>query len=203
MKQRLSRIAGFSALLLSALSVAGLLAAGTVFAGSNPGPPRPKPPVNNAKAGAVLKNGSGRAVGAVALTRVGAKVLVTVSVHGLTPGFHGFHVHTVGNCTAPAFTSAGAHFNPKGVSHAQHAADLPPLLVNGDGTGEARIKTDRFAIADLRDADGSAFIVHANADNLANIPTRYHSHTEDKLGPDSATLATGDAGDRTACGVVR
>jgi Cu-Zn family superoxide dismutase len=201
MKHRLSRTAGLAALLLSALAVAGLLAAGTVFAGSRPGPPNP--PGNKAKAGTVLKTGAGRVVGTATLTRVAGKVLVSVSVRSLAAGFHGFHVHTVGSCVAPAFTSAGAHFNPRGVGHGQHAADLPALLVNADGTGEARFKTDRFAIADLFDADGSALIVHANADNLAHIPTRYHSHTEDKLGPDSATLATGDAGDRAACGVLR
>jgi Cu-Zn family superoxide dismutase len=201
MKHRLIRPAGFAALLISALAVAGLLAAGTVFAGSGPGPP--KPPGGKNAAAALLRTGAGRVVGTATLTRSGGKVLVNVSVRGLSAGFHGFHVHTIGSCVAPAFTSAGAHFNPKGVGHGQHAADFPPLLVATDGTGQARFKTDRFAVAQLFDGDGSAVIVHANADNLANIPTRYHSHTEDKLGPDSATLATGDAGDRAACGVVR
>ena len=53
------------------------------------------------------------------------------------------------------------------------------------------------------DADGSAIMVHALPDNLANIPTRYQSATEGVLGPDSATLATGDAGGRVAGGVVQ
>jgi superoxide dismutase, Cu-Zn family len=56
--------------------------------------------------------------------------------------------------------------------------------------------TDRFSIADLRDADGSAVMVHSGADNFANIPARYG-------GPDQETLSTGDAGSRLACGVVR
>ena len=201
MTHRLSRAVGFAALLLSALAVAALLAAGTVFAGSRPGPPGP--PGQKGKVAAALRTGSGSPAGTAVLARVGAKVLVTVSVRGLTPGFHGFHVHTIGSCVAPAFTSAGGHFNPHGVGHGQHAGDFPPLLVNSDGRAQATFRTDRFALADLLDADGSALIVHANADNLANIPTRYHSHTEDKLGPDTATLATGDAGDRTACGVLR
>jgi superoxide dismutase, Cu-Zn family len=199
MTQRLSRVAGFAALLLSALVV--LVAAGAVFAGRNPGPPTP--PGARGKSVTVLRTGSGNVAGTVSLARMGGKVLVTVSVRGLTAGFHGFHVHTIGSCVAPAFTSAGGHFNPRSVGHGQHAGDFPPLLVNADGTGQATFRTDRFALADLFDSDGSALIVHANADNLANIPTRYHSHTEDKLGPDSATLATGDAGDRAACGVVR
>jgi Cu-Zn family superoxide dismutase len=203
MKHRLSRPAGLVALSLSALSVGALLAAGTVLAGErSPGPPNP-PGAAKVRAGTVLRTGAAKVVGTATLTRVGGKVLVTVAVRGLAPGFHGFHIHAVGSCVAPAFTSAGAHFNPKGVAHGQHAADLPPLLVNADGTGEARFKTDRFAIADLFDADGSAVIVHANSDNFANVPTRYHSHPEDKLGPDNATLATGDSGDRTACGVLR
>jgi superoxide dismutase, Cu-Zn family len=45
--------------------------------------------------------------------------------------------------------------------------------------------------------------VHAGRDNFANIPERYHSHEEDVFGPDSDTLATGDAGSRAACGVVQ
>jgi Cu-Zn family superoxide dismutase len=44
-------------------------------------------------------------------------------------------------------------------------------------------------------------MVHANRDNYANIPDRYHSHATDTFGPDPDTLATGDAGARAACGV--
>ena len=76
------------------------------------------------------------------------------------------------------------------------------LLVLDDGTAEAQFATDNFTIAELFDADGSAIIVHAAPDNFANIPTRYQSTTEGVFGPDSATLGTGDAGARVACGVV-
>jgi Cu-Zn family superoxide dismutase len=73
-----------------------------------------------------------------------------------------------------------------------------------DGEAWLRFQTDAFEIEDLFDADGSAIIVHADRDNFAHIPTRYHSHTpENTFGPDSASLATGDAGARIACGVVR
>jgi Cu-Zn family superoxide dismutase len=79
---------------------------------------------------------------------------------------------------------------------------MPSLLVLADGTAQAQFASDRFAIDELFDADGSAIIVHAASDNFANIPTRYQSTTEGVFGPDSATLATGDAGARVACGVV-
>jgi superoxide dismutase, Cu-Zn family len=152
---------------------------------------------------AQLRDQAGQVVGVVKLMQEEeGKVLVRAVTHDLTPGFHGFHVHAVGECVPP-FTSAGGHYNPGGTAHGAHAGDLPSLLVGADGTGELRFKTDRFSVAALLDADGSAIIVHANPDNFAHIPSRYYSHTEGTFGPDSVTLATGDAGARVACGVVR
>jgi len=55
-------------------------------------------------------------VGFVKLTKQGDKVIVRGETTGLTAGFHGFHVHAVGQCVAP-FTSAGGHYNPGGASH--------------------------------------------------------------------------------------
>jgi superoxide dismutase, Cu-Zn family len=151
----------------------------------------------------LLRDQAGQPVGVVKLTQERkGKVLVRAAVHDLPAGFHGFHVHAVGECVPP-FTSAGGHYNPAGESHGEHAGDMPVLLVNGDGTAQLRFTTDRFGVEDLFDADRSAIIVHAAADNYANIPERYHSHSEDVFGPDSATLAAGDAGGRLACGVVR
>jgi Cu-Zn family superoxide dismutase len=105
-------------------------------------------------------------------------------------------VHATGTCVAP-FTTAGGHFNPNAGTHGNHAGDLPVLFVDADGEAEARFTNDQFAIGDLFDADGSAFILHAGRDNYANIPTdRYDPD------PDATTLATGDAGARSACGVI-
>jgi superoxide dismutase, Cu-Zn family len=152
---------------------------------------------------ALLRDQAGEPVGVVKLTQEPqGKVLVRAVLHDLPAGFHGFHVHAVGECVPP-FTSAGGHYNPMGAVHGDHAGDMPLLMVNEDGTAQLRFTTDRFSVEELFGVDGSAIIVHAAPDNYANIPDRYHSHTEDVLGPDSATLATGDAGGRLACGVVR
>jgi Cu-Zn family superoxide dismutase len=160
---------------------------------------------------AVLRNAEGARVGRVLLFSYGGQTRVTVQAHEATGGFHGFHVHAVGICdpstTDPAgnpapFLSAGGHFNPFGVGHGSHAGDMPPLLVGGGGDASATFVTDRYTLTDLLDADGSAIIVHAGADNLANIPTRYQSSASSTPGPDAMTLATGDAGGRFACGVV-
>ncbi len=160
-------------------------------------------------ASAVLHDVDGAPVGTVTWTQGDRLVTVDVSVAGLPAGFHGFHVHSVGECVAP-FTSAGGHLNPDQVGHPGHAADMPVLLVNADGTGTASFVTDRYAVADLV---GVAVIVHANPDNYANIPERYEAPGSSAspaasaepvmiAGPDAATLNTGDAGPRIACGVI-
>jgi len=146
---------------------------------------------------ATLKTAANVVVGTVKLEQDGDVVKIKVQVDGsVTPGFHGFHVHTSGVCAAP-FTSAGGHYNPAGAVHSDHAGDLPSLYIDADGQAEARFATDRFELNDLLAGDGSAFILHAGRDNFANIPTdRYEPD------PDTTTLATGDAGSRFACGVI-
>jgi superoxide dismutase, Cu-Zn family len=161
-----------------------------------------------------LKDADGNFVGVVRFRYEGDEVEVEADVKNITvnPGeFHGFHVHTTGKCdpesvdpaTGSPFFSAGGHYNPSGEPHGDHAGDFPVLLVQADGHAEEAFDTDRFRLRELLEGDGSAVIVHADRDNYAHIPDRYHSHTEDVFGPDSATRATGDAGDRFACGVVR
>jgi Cu-Zn family superoxide dismutase len=153
------------------------------------------------RAVAALNDANGQKVGVAVFKERHGGVEVSAEVWRVAPGFHGFHVHTTGECVPP-FTSAGGHYNPGSVPHGDHAGDMPSLLVNQDGTAELEFETDRFTLRDLFDADGSAVMVHAGRDNFANVPTRYHSHTYDTFGPDTDTLATGDAGARAACGVV-
>jgi superoxide dismutase, Cu-Zn family len=169
---------------------------------------------------ASMKDATGASLGTVTFKKADdGKIVVLARVQGLTPGFHGYHVHTAGVCDPAAtdstgatvpFFSAGGHFNPVTENtHGNHAGDMPPLLVAQDGTAVLRFKTDRFLLRDLTDSDGSAVVMHAAADNLAHIPAttttggeRYHSHVDNIFGPDTATKATGDAGARFGCGVV-
>jgi len=152
---------------------------------------------------AEVKNAAGDILGEVTFTEIaGNKIEIAAELSGLEPGFHGFHVHAVGQCdasTESAFTSAGGHLNfgEDAATHGKHQGDLPSLLVMADGTAQLILVTDRFALIDLLDADGSAVIVHAAADNFGNIPVdRYDPD------PDEATLNTGDAGGRVGCGLV-
>lgn len=128
------------------------------------------------------------------------KVLVTVQLQSatLTPGFHGMHLHMIGSCGDTGegpFTAAGEHI-PMEPLHPNHVGDFPSALVNADGTSFMSFETDRFTMADLLDADGTAILLHANPDNHSNIPERYGV-------PDQETLMTGDSGPRLACGVIQ
>lgn len=163
---------------------------------------------------AVLVGRDGTPVGrAVMAPRRGGALEVRYRVRGLPPGdYKATHLHEVGTCdrgfrtpdgTPAPFESAGGHWNPSGAAHSSHPGDFPPLLVSNGGTAEASFVTDRFRAGQLLDANGSAVIVHTGRDNQGNVPARYRSEPADANGPDATTLATGDAGERLACGVVR
>jgi Cu-Zn family superoxide dismutase len=157
-----------------------------------------KPPARTV-ADVTLRDAAGTKVGTVSVaTTSWSSTDIRARVRGMRPGFHGFHIHAVGACEAPDFMSAKGHLKAEGQSHGAHSGDMPPLLVKGNGTATLRVTTDRFTLADLRDADGSAVMIHAGPDNFANIPPRYAPG-----GPDQETLDTGDSGARVACGVIR
>src|SRR5437899_6434246 len=135
---------------------------------------------------AVLKDAQGKVVGAATLNEVSGGVKIVVQVSGMKPGEHGFHIHAVGKCEPPAFTSAGAHFNPYGKKHGHknpegaHVGDLPNLTVGADGTGSIDATAAGLG---LKDVVGLALVIHADPD-------------------DEKTDPAGNSGARIACGVV-
>lgn len=157
----------------------------------------------------VLHDADGNEIGTARFIDRNGRTRVTITVHGLTPGYHGLHVHAIGRCepdspspTDPTvigdFLSAGGHFALDPASHhGAHTGDLPSLYVDQDGLGSLGLRTDAFTTGKLLDGDGSAVMIHAGRDNFANIPTRYAPE-----GPDADTLKTGDAGTRIACGAI-
>lgn len=166
--------------------------------------------VGEAELTATLEDAAGREIGVVGMDPgpEGTVVSVVLTDSGLEPGFHGLHVHAVGECevdsqspsdpsTTGDFLSAGAHIGADASDHPSHAGDLPPLLVTSTGGATLQVVTEGFTVDDVTDADGSAVVVHEGADDLANIPERYAPE-----GPDEETLSGGDSGARAACGVL-
>lgn len=145
-------------------------------------------------ASAALKTADGKDAGTVKLAQVPGGVLLTLSVKGLPPGEHAFHVHAVGKCEPP-FTTAGGHFNPDSKKHGimaaggHHAGDMPNLHIPSDGALTVEVMNDSITLDkgkpnSVFDADGSAIVIHASKDDYKSDPA-------------------GDAGARIACGVVQ
>ena len=115
---------------------------------------------------------------------------IAVDLTGLPAGEHGIHVHATGQCDAPAFTTAGGHFNPDSMQHGfenpqgPHHGDLRNVTVGDDGTAQQELTAPAgTTLAALLDADGAALVVHATADDYRTDPS-------------------GNSGDRIACGVI-
>jgi Cu-Zn family superoxide dismutase len=148
-----------------------------------------------ARAEAVMYNSSGAAVGTAQLWQdANGTVNVEISSLTLPAGTHGIHFHDVGKCEGPAFTTASGHYNPMGMEHGlqnpkgPHAGDNPNIVIPAGGVGNVSFSTDRVSLTPgtrtLLDADGTALVVHASAD-------------------DQVTGPSGNSGARIACGVVR
>ena len=138
---------------------------------------------------ALLKDTEGADKGRVTINPAGVgKLRLTFDAMSMPSGVHAFHVHTTGRCDAPAFTTAGGHWNPAMKQHGRdnpmgaHAGDMPNLTIGPDGRGRLTAEIDGD-LAGLLDADGAAVIVHAAPDDFRTDPT-------------------GNAGARIACGVV-
>ncbi len=141
-----------------------------------------------------LKDAQGKSVGTATLSEAPGGVHVVLQAKGLPPGQHGFHIHAVGKCNPPDFTSAGPHLNPYGKKHGHknpegfHAGDLPNLTIGADATGSVDATAPGVT---LKDGTGSVFhpggttlIVHADPD-------------------DEKTDPAGNSGARVACGVIQ
>jgi Cu-Zn family superoxide dismutase len=142
---------------------------------------------------APLKDAGGKDVGTVDLVQTPHGVLLKLSLKGIPAGEHAFHVHAVGKCEPP-FTTAGGHFTPGSKKHGKEATegapagDMPNLHL--PASGELVIEVANPAISLVKgqpnsvvDADGSALVIHAKADDYKSDPA-------------------GNAGDRIACGVI-
>jgi Cu-Zn family superoxide dismutase len=130
--------------------------------------------------------------GTVRLEEVPEGLKVSVSVKGVPPGKHGFHIHENGAC-ADEGKAAGGHFNPDQVSHGllmkdgfshAHAGDFGNIEVGADGTGALETTLTGLSLS-------------AGGHNVAGKSVILHEKEDDFSQP------TGNAGGRIGCGVIQ
>jgi len=136
-----------------------------------------------------LVNAAGQSIGTVRMWESPGAVTFRIEAAGLPMGIHGVHVHAVGRCDPPGFTTAGPHWNPTNRQHGlenpagPHAGDMPNVTVPASGVLGQTVTLPGASFASLIDPDGSALILHADRDDLRTDPS-------------------GNSGARIACAVV-
>jgi len=140
-----------------------------------------------------VRSASGASHGTLVLESRREGIRVRGTLAGLPAGAHGIHFHQIARCDPPDFTTAGPHFNPTGSLHGlqnplgPHAGDLPNVTVGSTGRADVDLVSTRVSAdaqpGGLFDADGTALVIHAAAD-------------------DQRTDPAGNSGARIACGVV-
>lgn len=142
-----------------------------------------------------IKDGKGQNVGQAKFAATEGGVQISVTVSNLSPGVHAIHIHNVGKCEAPGFTTAGGHFNPANKQHGlenpegHHAGDMPNLTVGANGKGTFKTTIQDVTLAgdgatSLFHAGGTSVVVHEKADDMKTDPA-------------------GNSGVRIACGVIQ
>ena len=129
-----------------------------------------------------------KSAGVVLISETPYGLLFVPRLHSLTPGLHGFHIHTEASCAKEGM-SAGGHLDPKktgkhlGPYQQGHLGDLPVLYVKQDGTASTPVLAPR--LHQLSEINHRALIIHQGGDNYADEP--------EKLG---------GGGNRIACSIL-
>ena len=137
-----------------------------------------------------LINSAGQTIGSVRAWQTAGGVSFRIAATGLPHGLHGIHIHAVGRCDTPDFSSAGPHWNPTGKKHGMnnpagpHAGDIPNVEVAANGVLGTTVTVPGASLASLLDADGAALVIHASADDYMTDPS-------------------GNSGARIACAVIK
>lgn len=141
---------------------------------------------------ALLRNASGLQVGQASARQVGDSIRISINANRMRAGSYGAHIHAVGRCDAPDFTSAGAHWNPTGEQHGRsnpqgmHKGDLPNFMVDASGRGTLEINITGASLMGgpmpMMDGDGAAIVIHERPDDYRTDPS-------------------GNSGGRMVCGV--
>ena len=140
-----------------------------------------------------LARADGSWAGVASISQRSDGVFLSLTAEAPAAGTYGMHLHAVGKCEAPDFTSAGPHWNPNMKQHGHdnpmgaHDGDLPNVEAAADRKVTLEYKLADFMLsgpAGLLDADGGALVIHEKADDYKTDPS-------------------GNSGKRILCGVFK
>lgn len=142
-----------------------------------------------------MYNHTGDMVGTAKLSEDPKGVKIKLKIEGLSPGFHGLHIHEVATCEQPEFKSAGNHFNPENKQHGllhpegSHLGDLKNIEANSNGEVDVEVLVPDATLLkgsnkSLIDQGGTSLIVTSEAD-------------------DGVSQISGNSGERIVCGEIK
>ncbi|WP_047979656.1 superoxide dismutase family protein [Ornithinibacillus contaminans] len=128
-----------------------------------------------------MYNTSGDMVGTARLLEQPDGVQIKLKLEGLTPGFHGVHVHEYAKCKAPDFKTAGNHLDPEGKEHGlmhpdgAHLGDLPNIEADAGGLVDAELMLPGATLKEgkmsLLRGEGTSLIVDETQDDGVSQPS--------------------------------
>ncbi|KPI95588.1 Superoxide dismutase [Cu-Zn] [Papilio xuthus] len=133
--------------------------------------------------------------GSLTFTETANGIRVSGTITGLDVGKYGFHVHELGDTST--CDAAGAHFDPDDNTHGgrdhsvRHVGDLGNVQFVGNENPVANIDfvDNIISLRGRNSIIGRTLVLHEQEDDLG-------------LGGNEASLNTGNAGPRVACGVI-
>ncbi|XP_078088108.1 superoxide dismutase [Cu-Zn]-like isoform X1 [Mustelus asterias] len=107
----------------------------------------------------------------------GHSTSLTGEIFGLTPGKHGFHVHTFGDISKGC-GSAGPHYNPCNETHGapqdkkRHVGDLGNIEADENGTAHVDMVDQLLRLAGKYAIIGRTLVVNEKEDDLGKAGTK-------------------------------
>ena len=141
-------------------------------------------------ASANLFRAHGSAAGVATLSQRSDGLWLRIVADAPGRGTYGMHVHAVGRCNGPEFTTAGPHWNPAMKQHGRdnpmgaHSGDLPNVTANADSKLVMETRLNGAMFSQVIDADGASVVIHEKADDYKTDPS-------------------GNSGKRLICGVFK
>ena len=131
---------------------------------------------------------------------------ITVTMEGLKPGLHGFHIHQYGDLSEGC-GSLCSHFNPTNSVHGsrdspeRHLGDLENIIADNNGRVNMTIYDKYLTLTGKFGIIGRSVVVHEDEDDLGKGGLDKNNNVIDEE-VHKESLKTGNAGKRIACGVI-